>query len=331
MTSPVLTCEVTTESWPLVEPVRIARATYTAMDTVTVELRDGRGNLGRGEAMGLPYEGESVHTMVDAIDRVKSQLAGHIQAEDLRLLMPRGGARNAVDAALWDLRAKQAGRRVWDLLGMAAPAAVCTAYTLGIDDETPYRRRLRAARQMPILKLKVNRHHHLDMVRWARQEHPDARLLLDANQSWDRPLLDELVTELEAMGVELIEQPVARGEDRSLAGYAGAIPLAADESCTDAASLEGLLGLYSLVNIKLDKCGGLTEALRTSQTAHELGFRVMVGNMGGTSLSMAPALLVAQGCQFADLDAPLLCRSDRSAAMQYIGPHIQVPEPALWG
>lgn len=326
-----LTLKACAENWPLIEPVRIARGIYVAMETVAVELADGHGNIGRGEAMGLPYDGETQDSLLAQISEAAPRLASDTRHADLLALLPAGGARNAIDCALWDLRAKQSGRRAWELAGMAAVSPVCTAYTLGLASEAVFRRRVRAVRHMPLLKIKANREQHLDSVRWAKEEHPSARLVVDANQSWDRRLLDELVVPLAESGVELIEQPIPRGQDDSLAGYAGPLPLAADESCTDRTSLARLRGLYQFVNIKLDKSGGLTEALALADAASAMGFGLMVGNMGGSSLSMAPHFVVAQRCQYVDLDAPLLCHADRPLAMKYDGAVLNAPQPGLWG
>ena len=326
-----LTLHACAENWPLIEPVRIARGIYVAMEAVTVELSDGHGHVGHGEAMGLPYDGETQDSLLAQIADIAPSLSNDTSHADLLQWLPAGGARNAIDCALWDLRAKQSGCRAWELAGMAVVSPVCTAYTLGLAPEAVFRRRVRAMRHMPLLKIKANREQHLDSVRWAREEHPAARLVIDANQSWDRSLLDELAAPLTEFGVELIEQPVPRGQDESLAGYAGPLPLAADESCNDRASLPRLRGLYQFINIKLDKTGGLTEALALADAASAMGFGLMVGNMGGSSLSMAPHFMVAQRCRYVDLDAPLLCNADRPAAMQYEGPVLSAPQPALWG
>lgn len=319
------------ENWPLIEPVRIARGTYVAMEAVTAELCDNHGNVGRGEAMGLPYDGETQNSLLAQMTEVAPRLSKNMSHEDLLTLLPPGGARNAIDCALWDLRAKQSGRRAWALAGVSTASPVCTAYTLGLATEADFRRRVRTMRHMPILKIKANREQHLETIRWAREEHPTARLVIDANQSWDRKLLDELATPLAQSGVELIEQPVPRGQDGSLSGYAGPLPLAADESCTDRTSLPRLRGLYQFINIKLDKCGGLTEGLALAEAAKAMGFGLMVGNMGGSSLSMAPHFVVAQSCQYVDLDAPMLCSTDQPVAMKYAGACLFAPQPELWG
>jgi len=240
-------------------------------------------------------------------------------------------ARNALDCALWDLRAKRSGLRAWEVAGVASVRPVCTAITLGIGSNEDFRHRVRAVTHMPIIKIKADRTRHLDLVSIAREEHPSARLIIDANQSWDRILLDELARPLKRLGVELIEQPLPRSLDEELAGYRGDVPLAADESCTDRASLAALSGLYQYVSIKLDKCGGLTEGLELAKTANLMGFGLMVGNMGGTSLSMAPHFILAQRCQYVDLDAPLIFKGDRSPPMKYEGAYLHPPERELWG
>ncbi|TDP62098.1 enolase C-terminal domain-like protein [Roseateles toxinivorans] len=208
---------------------------------------------------------------------------------------------------------------------------VSTAYTIGLGSEVDVRRKARAARHMPLLKIKADAERHLEMVRLCKEEHPTARLVIDANQAWDRSLLEKLLPGLRSYGVELIEQPVPRGADAQLAGLSSPIPLAADESCTDRSSLHGLQGLYQYISTKLYKCGGLSEGLALAKAARQLGFGLMVGNMGGSSLAMAPAFIVAQHCRFVDLDGPLLLAADRHPAMAYMGAQLGAPPPALWG
>ena len=326
-----LSLSVRKEAWDLKKPVRIARQVYHAMDVVVAELTTADGMVGRGEAAGLPYEGETMDGLVDQLRSVEPLLGEHLRPDDLLRLLPRGGARNALDCALWDLQCKRAGKRIPELCGLHAFHPVRTALTFGIMTVDDLYAAVAEARHMPIIKLKVDRYNHIDHVRAAREAHPDARIVIDANGSWDRELLDNVVGPLNALNVELIEQPVAVGADDTLASYAGAIPLAADESCTDLASLSALQGIYSYVNIKLDKTGGLTEALALAKQAREDGFGLMVGNMGGTSLAMAAHFVIAQKCDYVDLDAPLLCRNDRSHALVYDGPMIQPPVPELWG
>ena len=245
--------------------------------------------------------------------------------------LPPGGARNALDCALWDLRAKQTGVSAWRTAGLTGLRPVTTAYTIGLGDAATTRRKLRAARQYPLLKLKVDALRNLEVVAMARLEHPQARLVVDANQSWSLALLRELLPALQQAGVELIEQPLARGDDADFDTLQPSVPLAADESCTDRASLPGLVGRYQYVNIKLDKCGGLTEAMAMADAASALGLGLMVGNMCGTSLAMAPAFLLAQRCSYVDLDGPLLQKLDREPAMRFDGGLVSAPQDGLWG
>lgn len=326
-----LECTVTGESWALQEPFEISRGVMTEINVLVVRLDDGQGRSGYGEATGVPYKGETQQTMAAQIEAVQQQLHAELSSEDLMRLLPPGGARNALDCALWDLRAKQAGRRAWQLAGLERVAPVLTAYTIGLGSEADVRRKICAVRHLPLLKLKADASRHVDMVRFAREEHPSARLVIDANQAWTRELLERILPELHAQGVELIEQPVMRGTDMHLDGLVSPIPLAADESCVDRSSLPALVGRYQYVNIKLDKTGGLTEALALAREAKALGFGLMVGNMGGTSLAMAPAHLIAQDCSYVDLDGPMLMQSDREQAMRYDGALLGAAEAKLWG
>ena len=324
--------ETSLESWELTEPFATARDCVTHLPVLLVTLTDADGRHGRGEAAGVDYDGETPETMAAQVESLRDSLHEDMTGADLLQLLPAGGARNALDCALWDLRAKRAGQPVWKLAGLAEPRPVATAYTIGLGDEADTRRLARAAREHPIIKLKVDADRHLDRVRILREEHPAARVLVDANQSWSPDLLRRVLPELRALGVELVEQPLPRGEDPALDGLTSVLPLAADESCTDRGSLAALAGRYQYANIKLDKCGGLTEALAMCDEARRLGLGLMVGNMCGTSLAMAPAFLVAQHCRYVDLDGPLLQRHDREHAIRFeAGGSIHPPAPALWG
>lgn len=324
-------CKVGLENWQLAEPFEISRGVLTEIGGIVVSLGDGQGHTGRGEAAGVSYAGETQASIAAQVEAVRPRLHADLSGAELADLLPPGGARNALDCALWDLRAKQAGRRAWELAGRASVASVTTAYTIGLGDEACVRRKIRAARHLPLLKLKADGTRHLEMVRLAREEHPEARLVIDANQAWSRALLEQILPALQAYGVELVEQPVPRGSDAQLDGLSSPIPLAADESCTDRSSLGELLGRYQYVNIKLDKSGGLSEALALARSAKELGFGLMVGCMGGTSLAMAPAHLIAQDCRYVDLDAPLLLAQDRVDGMRYQNGLVDAPSTALWG
>jgi L-alanine-DL-glutamate epimerase-like enolase superfamily enzyme len=323
---------VRSERWGYKTPFRIARHSAEALDVVVVELIDADGHIGRGEAAGVDYEGESVASMTAQIFGIADIIAAGVTREALLDRLPRGGARNAVDCALWDLEAKATGNPVWRRLGFHTRRSLATAYTLGIaDDDDQLREKARATGNWPLLKLKMDGERHIDVARAVRAERPDARLIVDANQAWSRDLLDRLAPELETLGVDLIEQPLPHDEDEALVGYGGGVPLAADESCTDRRSVARLADLYRFVNIKLDKTGGLTEALAVEVEARARGLGVMVGCMAGTSLAMAPAAILAQQAEFVDLDGPLLHTYDRPEGIPYDGGLMGFPDCALWG
>jgi L-Ala-D/L-Glu epimerase len=220
---------------------------------------------------------------------------------------------------------------VWQTAGFTELKPVTTVLTIGLGDVATTHRKARASAAYPFLKLKVDADRHIEVVRIVREERPQARLIVDANQAWSRELLERLLGPLAELGVELIEQPLPRGEDAALEGLRTPVPLAADESCTDRTSLPALAGRYGYVNIKLDKCGGLTEALAMVQEARRLGLGIMTGNMCGTSLAMAPAFLIAQASRYVDLDGPLLQRQDREPPIRFEAALMYPPEPALWG
>ncbi len=326
-----LRVKVAIERWPLREPFEIAREVMHDLPLIALKLSDSAGRTGHAEAAGVDYDGETPASMAAQIDAVAAQLHDDLSWADLLRLMPRGGARNALDCALWDLRAKQTGVPAWESAGLPALQPVVTAFTLGLGSPDDVRRKARAAHGLPLIKLKLDAHRHLEPLRIVRDELPDARILVDANQSWTARLLSELMDGLVAAGVELIEQPLPAGDDAALAELHSPIPICADESCTDRSSLPALQGRYQAVNIKLDKCGGFTEALAMAHEAQSMGFELMVGNMCGTSLGMAPAFLVAQLTRWADLDGPLLQAGDRAAAMSFRRGIVLPPEPALWG
>lgn len=324
-------CTETIEHWALREPFEIAGKVYTTQSVVLVTLRDAKGRIGRGEAAGVDYDGETPESMVRQLRSLAHRLGHGLSGEALLNLLPKGGARNAVDCALWDLRAKQMGLPAWRATGLEALQPLVTTLTLGLCDEAALRRRTRAARAFPILKIKVDGRRHLDVVRIVKEEHPRARLLVDANQAWSRSQLERLLPGMAELGVELVEQPVPEGTDEQLDGLKSPIPLAADESCRDRQSLPALVGRYQFVNIKLDKCGGLTEALAMVRQAKSLGLGLMVGNMCGSSLAMAPSYIVGQHCEYVDLDGPMLQLHDRDPPMRCDAGRLQPPAPALWG
>ena len=326
-----LCVDLTIERWPLLEPFEIAREVMHDLPLLFVTLTDAAGHVGRAEAAGVDYDGDTPERMAATIRAMAGMLSADLGGDALCALLPAGGARNAIDCALWDLRAKQSGIPAWRAAGLPPLHAVTTAYTIGLGTDDEIRRRARAARHMPLIKLKVDAVRHVDLVRLVRDELPSARVIIDANESWTPTLLESLLPALSDAGVELIEQPLPRGGDAALAGLRSSIPIAADESCTDRASLDALATRYQAVNIKLDKCGGLSEALALAREARARGLDVMVGNMCGTSLGMAPAFLIAQFAQWVDLDGPLLQKSDRPHPMRYVDGFVSPPAPELWG
>ncbi len=326
-----LQLQVTEEHWSLEEPFEIAGQIMVDLPLLVVELTDSNGLVGRGEAAGVDYDGETPSSMRGQIESVAARLSTATTPSDLAALLPRGGARNALDCALWDLQAKRSGVPAWVSAGLQPMRPLLTACTIGLGSIGDIRRRARTLSSVPLIKVKVDGTRHLDWISVVREEAPQARLVIDANQSWSRELIEYLMPELLALGIEFIEQPVRRGQDDTLAGLHSPIPIVADESCTDRHSLPGLLNRYQGINIKLDKAGGLTEALALAREARALGFDVMVGNMCGTSLGMAPAFLVAQLARWVDLDGPLLQREDRPDAMRYVNGMVEPPAASLWG
>jgi L-alanine-DL-glutamate epimerase-like enolase superfamily enzyme len=267
---------------------------------------------------------ESVIAEVEGLDLPLDRAA-------LREALPAGAARNAVDCALWDLEAKRAGRRVWEMAGLAAPGPEITAFTLSLDEPEAMEAAARRHAHRPLLKIKLGTPDDMPRLEAVRRGAPEARIIVDANEGWSAQVYADLAPHLQRLGVALVEQPLPAGEDEALRGMARPVPVCADESCHDRGSLPGLAGKYDVVNIKLDKTGGLTEALALRQAARQAGFGVMVGCMVGSSLAMAPAVLVAQGAQVTDLDGPLLLAEDRRAALRFDAAGVHPPEAALWG
>mgnify|MGYP000577597511 CR=1 FL=1 len=317
---------VTAESFRLAEVFTIARGSRTEAKVLTVTAAEG-ADVGRGECVPYARYGESLESVAEEI----AALPAVLDREALYGFLSPGAARNAVDCALWDLEAKQAGCRVWDLAGLAAPGPVVTAFTLSLD--TPERMRAAAARQAhrPLLKIKLGSEGDMARLEAVREGAPAARIIVDANEGWTAEVYAGLAPHLLRLGVAMVEQPLPAGADDMLGEIARPLPVCADESCHDRASLPGLKGKYDMVNIKLDKTGGLTEALALRDEAVAQGYRVMVGCMLGTSLAMAPAVLVAQGAEVVDLDGPLLLAEDRATPLCYDDEGVHPPEPALWG
>jgi len=318
------------ETWPVKGRFAISRGTTTAVDLVLVEL-GADGHRGRGECRPYRRYGETVDGVIAALETLRGPVEQGLERSELQELMPAGAARNALDCALWDMAAKASGTPVWTLAGLAEPTALATAYTLSLD--TPESMRVAAEQNTdkPLLKLKLGGSGDLERVRAVRSGAPDARIIVDANEAWTLDDYKNLVPELVKLGVMMIEQPFPEDQDDVLAALLRPIPVCADESCHDRASLPGLVGKYDMVNLKLDKTGGLTEALAVRRAAEALGFGIMVGCMVATSLAMAPAVLLAQGAQVADLDGPLLLAQDRSPGLVIDTVVIEPPSTDLWG
>lgn len=319
-----------TKSWPMNEPFVIARGAQTTSDSVVVRLASEDGHVGRGEAVGVEYRRETPATMLAQIESVRGEIEAGASRRRLLGLLRAGGARNALDAALWDLEAKQAGVSAWQLAGVE-PCPVTTAVTIGIRSVEAYAERARALSEHPWLKVKVSADHPLDAIAAVRRAAPRARLIVDANQSWNVALMQRCARDLVDLRVDLLEQPVPADDDAGLAGIDYPIAICADEAADSIEDLPRLTGRYDFINIKLDKVGGLTAALELAATARALGFRLMVGCMAGSSLAMAPAMVLAQRCEVADLDGPLLQAGDWPDAIVYKLGVMEPPSPALWG
>lgn len=319
------------ERWPISGVFRISRREARETEVVVVELESG-GAVGRGECGPNIRYGEDGESCAAQIEAHRAQIEAGLERDGLQALMPPGAARNALDCALWDLDAKRAGKPVVELAGMDALAPLTTAFTLSIDTPEAMLAAAEAASARPVLKVKLaGDEHDLTRMQAIRAGAPDARFIIDPNESWSFERLQALAPQLAALGVGVIEQPLPAGDDGALAGYVCPVPLCGDESCATREDLAGLAGKYQMVNIKLDKAGGLTEALALKDAALAAGFEIMVGCMLGTSLAMAPAMLVAQGAAFVDLDGPLLLAKDRDDGIRYEGSVMQPFAPALWG
>ncbi len=303
---------LTLDRFALAEPFTISRGSKTHADVLTLRIVRG-GVVGVGECVPYARYGETMGSVAAQI----AALPQDIDRVALQTALPAGAGRNAVDCALWDLEAKQAGRRVWDLAGLAAPAPVQTAFTLSLDTPDAMFDAARNHAHRPILKIKLGTPDDMPRLEAVRRGAPRATLIIDANEGWTPDIYTDLAPHLIRLGVALVEQPLPAGQDDMLAEIARPLPVCADESAHDADSLPALKGRYDMVNLKLDKTGGLTEALMARQTARDLGLGVMVGCMVGSSLGMAPAVLLAQGAEYCDLDGPLLLREDRVNPLKY--------------
>jgi L-alanine-DL-glutamate epimerase-like enolase superfamily enzyme len=323
--------EVVEEHWPLVEPFRTSNAVYPTTDVLRVSITDDEGRVGRGETCGVDYHGETLATMAEQILAVDPDLLLEDGHQRLLNLLPPGGARNGLDCALWDWRAKRTGQRIWDLTGTTPTRPLETFISLGMDAPAIMAQR---AQQMPVpqrIKLKLGDAQDFERLRAVRSAAPDATLIVDANQAWSLQDLQQRMPELLAARVSLIEQPLPVGQEQCLRGFASPIPLCADESCQDRASLGKIVGCFDFVNIKLDKAGGLTEALALASAASVAGLQLMVGCMSATSLGIAPAWLVGQRCKVVDLDWHLLNRDDYPVGFSSGSSTLHAFKAELWG
>ncbi|RWR26565.1 dipeptide epimerase [Sinirhodobacter populi] len=317
---------VTADVFRLAEVFTISRGSRTEAKVLTVRVeRDGI--LGWGECVPYARYEESLESVTAQING----LPADITRAELQEALPAGAARNAVDCALWDLEAKAAGKRVWDLAGLPAPVPVTTAYTLSLDTPENMQRKAAENAHRPLLKIKLGTPDDMPRLEAVRRGAPDAKIIVDANEGWTIESYLDLAPHLVRLGVALVEQPLPAAGDEELIGLDRLVPVCADESCHDRKSLDHLKGKYDVINIKLDKTGGLTEALELRNLARAQGYQVMVGCMVGSSLAMAPAVLVAQGAEVVDLDGPLLLAEDRDAPLHYDGGKVFPPEPGLWG
>lgn len=323
---------VTIERWPLANAFTISRGTKTEAVVVVVEISDGT-HRGRGECVPYARYGETPGGVAAAIEAMRPAMQSGLDRAALQDALPAGAARNALDCAYWDFQAKQTGRRAYELAGLAAPQPRVTAYTISLATPAAMAQAAERAASRPLLKVKLGGGSEDDGARIAavRRAAPAAELIVDANEGWDENNLEQNLAACAAAGVTLIEQPLPEGRDAVLSHIKRPIPVCADESVHDCASLDALAGKYDAINIKLDKTGGLTEALALVAEAERRGFAVMVGCMVATSLAMAPAMLVAQRASVVDLDGPLLLAKDRPGGLRYVGSTAYPAEPVLWG
>jgi L-alanine-DL-glutamate epimerase-like enolase superfamily enzyme len=325
----VLRIEAQEEVWPLKEPFRISRGSRTDARVVVVTVSDGE-HVGRGEGVPIKRYNQSIASVLTQIESIKSEK--NLDRNNLEDLLPPGAARDALDCALWDLEAKNSGKRVWELANLPIVDQVETSFTISLDTPEKMAASAKAAATRPILKLKLGGESlDLSRVEAVREAAPSTRLIIDANESWSPDHYRKIVPALKELDVELIEQPFPVDADEVLETLDHPIPVCADESCHTTVDLPRVKNRYEVVNVKLDKTGGLTEALRLCERARESGFKLLIGCMVGTSLGMAPARLLASAADYADLDGPLLLVRDREHALAYTNGRIGLPSSRLWG
>lgn len=317
-------------SFPLKAPFVITGYTFTEMKAIWVTLDHG-GYRGKGEATGLYYFGDTPESMTETLETIRPQVEKGATREDIQHLLPPGGARNALDCAYWDLECKSTGQSIWEILGVT-PQELTTVATIGIGTAHEMAHKAHDYLAFSKLKVKLDADKPIEKLLAIREVRPDAEIVIDVNQGWDFATLTDLTAELLALQVAMIEQPLPRGLDSALEGYQSPIPLGADESCLDLAEYEQVKSRYDVINIKLDKCGGLTEALAIASRAQRDGKKLMVGNMTGTSLAMAPSFVVGQYCEFVDIDGPLLLAHDLPQGIEYgSGGVVRGAFRTLWG
>jgi L-Ala-D/L-Glu epimerase len=318
------------EHWPTIRPFRIAGKIWNSFESVVIEL-ERNGVVGRGEALGVYYLGETAVSLLAQIQQASESLKNDIDRLTLQRQLPPGGARNAIDSALWDLQAKSEERSIWDISGVQ-PRPLETVFTIGIE-QTPEEMAAKAAAATAyeLLKVKLDETQPAERLEAIRRARPDARIVVDANQGWTFDQLVEMAPICATLGVQMIEQPLRRGADADLERYDSPVPLCADESCLHEDELEQAALRYDWINIKLDKTGGLTHGLALAQAARKLGLQIMVGSMGGSSLAMAPSFVVGCLADLVDIDGPLLQQSDRIPGLVYKGGWVSVFARNVWG
>ena len=319
-----------TDSFPISGSFTISRGAKTSAEVICCTISDS-GAVGRGECVPYTRYGETLESVADAISDMRADIANGIGREDLIPAMKAGAARNAIDCALWDLEAKQSGQRAHFRACRMPPRPVTTAFTISLDDPDRMAVQARAHADRPLLKVKVGSDDDIARIHAVAGSAPHSRIILDANEAWTEANIHDNLLAAAEYHIALVEQPLPAGQDELLRHIPHPVPICADESVHTADDLERLAGLYDAVNIKLDKTGGLTAALELRDKAHEMGFSVMVGCMVGTSLAMAPAVLLAQEADYVDLDGPLLLARDRSPSLTYAGSLVSPPDRALWG
>ena len=318
------------EIWPIAGTFTISRGSRTEAEVIVCRLERGIG-IGRGECVPYRHYGETVESVLQQIETARAAIEAGISRTGLLAVMAPGAARNAVDCALWDLEAKLSGRPVHLAVCETAPKPVVTAVTISLGTPQQMANAAKLQNRQPVIKVKLGGEGDGERIRAVRAAAPDSRIILDANEAWSEAMLPKLMAISQQCSIALIEQPLPAGNDAILATIPRAVPVCADESAHCSADLPALVGRYDCINIKLDKAGGLTEALAMRDAAHALGFAVMIGCMVGTSLGMAPAVLLAQNTAFADLDGPLILANDRPHGLTYARGKVSPPTPALWG